>query len=280
MNNLNISNITGSNLPKLYSIIYNLDDYYHHFKQNKKKFGRNQIDNNGMPIPRQLCSVKYPLKQVLQKIHKFLLSIPIPEYAFGSIPGKNNIKNAALHAKNKYFFSIDLKDFFTMINCHQVESVLKSLGLNELTAKCLTQLTTYKGHLIQGAPSSPILSNIVFYDTGNRILDFIKDKEITFSTFLDDITFSAEYDFNEYHTALLSIIKDGRFYINYKKIKYRSGIAEVTGLFVYKNQLYLEKKMKKYMFGRLSCYGYLNSICKENRKLRNLHKVLKLHLHS
>ncbi len=46
-------------------------------------------------------------------------------------------------------------------------------------ARVLTQLTTYKGRIPQGAPTSPMIANLVFVKTGKKLEEFAKENNLT-----------------------------------------------------------------------------------------------------
>jgi RNA-directed DNA polymerase len=237
--------VLGSSNQKLLYIIANLDQYYYSHRQPKKKYGEDQKDEKENIKYRNLCISRYPLKKIQKRIHNLLRQIKLPEYAFGSVKGKNNILNARRHISNKHFFSTDLKDFFPNINHRQVFRMFRQNNFSPTVSRILTQLTTYKGSLPQGPPSSPIISNLVFVETGKKLTYAIKDHNITFTSFLDDLSFSSKSDFKHLTQPLIQIIKADNFYINHKKITYKVSRPEITGAVIHGNQLWPIKKMQE-----------------------------------
>jgi len=71
-----------------------------------------------------------------------------------------------------------------------------------------------------------------------------KSNNITFTSFLDDLTFSSAHDFKELVPVILKIIKSGGFYLNHKKIYYKTNRPEITGLIIYEKRLWLPDGMK------------------------------------
>jgi RNA-directed DNA polymerase len=243
-------------LPNLYSflslpereiiaITLNLRNYYSLKSKPKKKYGDFQRDDFGKIRYRELMVPIYILKSRQQKIAQLLNQIPLPEYMFGSVSGKNNIMNAQQHVNNKYFLTIDLKKFFPNINHRQVNAMFCNNGFSPSASRILTKLTTYQASLPQGAPSSPVISNLVFLKTGNKLCTLAKNNDITFTTFLDDLTFSSNYSFKNLIPQIIDIIKQDNFYPAYSKIHYRQDYCEITGLFVKGNVLELPYIMKK-----------------------------------
>lgn len=94
-------------------MLEHLDRYYYETESTKTKYGGPQEYNNGVKKVRILHPSTGKLKAVQKKIYKNILSkLPIDDYAYGSIKGKNNILNAKQHIGNRYFLSADLKNFF------------------------------------------------------------------------------------------------------------------------------------------------------------------------
>jgi RNA-directed DNA polymerase len=159
--------------------------------------------------------------------------------------GKSNISNARQHLGNKYFFTADLKSFFPSITYRMVYNTFISYRFSPDVASVLTRLTTYKGGLPQGTPTSPLLSNLVFVPTGNKILELIKPYNIRFTTFLDDFTFSSRTDFKHLTSKILKIIQQDNFWLSHKKIFYKTKSPEVTGITIEGNKLLPHSKILK-----------------------------------
>lgn len=83
--------------------------------------------------------------------------------AYGFIKNRNNALNAQNHCKQENVLKIDLKDFFEQIHFGRVRGLFinKPYEIGEEAAMVLAQLVCYKGKLPQGAPTSPILTNMI-----------------------------------------------------------------------------------------------------------------------
>src|SRR5438552_9994165 len=108
--------VLRSSEQELSYITNNIDRFYYYTKRPKMKYGEYQRDNKGKIKFRDLCISRNSLKKIQERIHHLLRQIKLPEYAYGSVKKKNHILNARQHINNKYFFSSDLKDFFSNIN--------------------------------------------------------------------------------------------------------------------------------------------------------------------
>lgn len=84
--------------------------------------------------------------------------------AHAFIKGRGIITNAKIHRKKRFVINLDLENFFGSIHFGRVKGFFqKNKYFNMLPeiATIIAQLTCYKGCLPQGAPSSPIISNLI-----------------------------------------------------------------------------------------------------------------------
>ncbi len=227
------------------TIALNIDRYYYKTKQPKKKFGQDQTDDQGNIKYRELLPPVDPLKKIQSKIYNQLQKITLPQCMYGAVQGSNNVFNALEHIENKYFLTIDLKDFFKRVNNKQIHKVFIDNGYSWDVARILTKLTTYEYGLPQGAPTSPTLANLAFKKTVLQLLDLIRAYDITFTVFLDDLTFSSKKDFEYLVPKILDIIRANKFFPHYKKTHYRENLCDVTGLFVGNGKLKIHPQMRK-----------------------------------
>lgn len=254
-----IALMLGITRKELCQIIDNIDQYYYEFRKPKMKYGEPQKDNNGIRY-RDLLPSTNSLKEIQQKLNFLLQGIELPEYAYGSVKGTNNFLNARAHIGNKYFFLVDLKNFFPNITHHQVFKMFLNNNFSPAASSILTKLTTYRGSLPQGAPTSPIIANLVFAETGNKLMEAIKDYRVTFTSYLDDLAFSSKKDFKSLTFKLLEILRNDRFYLHHKKISYRTYKPEVTGLIIHQNKLHPILKMKEKAKKSKHIVNYLNTM--------------------
>ncbi len=231
----------------------------------KKKFGDFQREDDGQIKYRDLLIPHYSLKTKQKRISQLLHNTQFPPYMFGSIRGTNHIMNAQQHLTQTYFLTVDLFKFFPYISHHHVFNMFRQHGFSADVARILTKLTTYKKSLPQGAPSSPVIANLVFLPTAKELNRFAKENKITFSCFLDDLSFSSNTCFKKLTPEILHIIRSNGFCPSNKKIHYRKDCCEITGLIVRESQLHLITEMKMRAQSNLQLKAYVNSIAKINR---------------
>lgn len=234
-------------LKEIQSILKDIDKYYREkIIVKTDKFGKPKLDSKGNPKQRIINPSINRLKVMQKRIQKnILLKLYMPDYAYGAVKGKDNVSNAKRHQGKKYKFTTDLKDFFPSITNKEVYEMFIKEKFSHEVSSLLTKLTTYKGKIPQGAPTSSTLANLVFRKTGDILDTFSKENELTFTSFVDDMTFSSPKDFKELVPDILNIIT-AYFKISHKKTNY-SRNPNITGLHPMNNHLKLpDSFMEKY----------------------------------
>lgn len=235
-----VADILGIKEKSLRYFLYSIkpDNMYVEFSISKKNGGE-----------RVICAPNDKLKAIQRKLAVILNMVyKTKPAAHGFVLDKNVATNAKGHVKKKYVFNIDLENFFDQIHFGRVRGMLMKppYNLGEEAALVISQIACYKGKLPQGAPTSPILTNMVCAPLDTQLTKLAKKYNLQYSRYADDITFStykadfpveiAYVDFNGVHvgTVLEELIKKNNFLINYNKVRisdYRQRQI-VTGLVV------------------------------------------------
>ncbi|GAG36205.1 unnamed protein product, partial [marine sediment metagenome] len=132
------------------------------------------------------------LQEVWENLYKKKNSI------HGFIYEKNVRSNAKVHENKEYVFNIDLLNFFPSINFGRVYGRFKSKPYNlpAKVAAVLARICCYKDSardfLPQGAPTSPMISNIICDKMDNELYRFAKNLDCRYTRYADDITFSTD----------------------------------------------------------------------------------------
>lgn len=188
----------------------------------------------------ELKNIMYTLAFILSELY-----IPTPE-AIAFVPKRSIVDNAQVHIGKNYVLNIDLSDFFTSITSHMVERGLYKLGFSPTVAQCLSTICNYPvvvdkkvlNVVPQGAPTSPLISNICAMTLDRRLSGLAKRFHLSYTRYADDITFSSNHNVyhkdGEFMQELYRIISDCHFTVNEKKtrLQKRGGRQEVTGLTV------------------------------------------------
>lgn len=133
--------------------------------------------------------------QNLQRtIFRRLLAMPpVHPDSLGFVRGRGTLDHAARHAGSQVVLRMDLEDFFGSTSAGRVGAFFRETWDEEATA-LLVGLTTFRGSLPQGAPTSPSLSNLVNHRLDRRLAGFATRRGATYSRYADDITFSLKRD--------------------------------------------------------------------------------------
>ncbi|WP_417854630.1 retron St85 family RNA-directed DNA polymerase [Xanthomarina gelatinilytica] len=213
------------------------DAYYRYYKIPKKNGGTRTIQE---PLPNLKDIQHWILKNILYKIHS-------SNYAKAYIKNKGLKENLKFHKNQLKIFSIDIKDFFPTINYEKVYLVFKEVGYSDTISKYLAKLCCLNESLPQGAPTSPYISNLVMRNIDNRIGSYCLEREIRFTRYADDLTFSGDFDETELNQFVIELLNDEGFELNDSKTKsmFKSQRQIVTGVIVNeKIQLPKEKRRK------------------------------------
>jgi hypothetical protein len=192
-----LSKYTGLAERKIDKIINKAPASYKSYQIQKKNGGYREINHPA----KETKTLQYALIELLFK--KFNVHEIAMAYKRGvSSPTK---KNADLHKDYKYSLRIDFKDFFPSIKPEDIISILKNSSLNEkfefkkfdyddIKKICFrrSSIKNYKYGLAVGAPSSPIISNVVMRDFDDFLNNQTEkiDENATVTRYADDIIFS------------------------------------------------------------------------------------------
>lgn len=162
------------------------------------------------------------------------------------------LTNATVHRSKRYVLNFDLEDFFGTINFGRVRGYFitnKHFSLKPDVATLIAQLVCHDSKLPQGAPTSPVISNLVGNILDMRLVKLARTNGCSYSRYADDITISTSApDFpaaiaveGPTHSWTLSkavndAVKASGFSINAAKTRfqYHRSRQDVTGIVVNK----------------------------------------------
>lgn len=193
------------------------------------------------------------MKAIQRKLSKLLwnyqLSIwddigHIPNISHAFEKQKSIITNAKVHRNKRYILNLDLQDFFDSFHFGRVRGYFQKnrfFQLPEEVATTIAQLTCYKGHLPQGAPSSPIITNLICKILDIHLLKIAKKYKLDYTRYADDLTFSTNNKnfkniWLRFMSEISNEIKKAGFTINERKVRlqFKDSRQVVTGLIVNK----------------------------------------------
>jgi RNA-directed DNA polymerase len=249
---------------------------YSEYKINKKSGSKRSIH---APV-NGLKAIQKTLACALQCVYK------PHQAAMGFVRDRSIVDNAKLHVGSKYVYNIDLKDFFPSIDqarvwkCLQLKpfnlfGIRRNLA-NMIASLCCTEMEVERKNetgewekvkrnvLPQGAPTSPVISNIVCQKLDYLLSGVAKRFNLKYSRYADDITFSSMHNMYQPESIFLKelhrIINEQNFHIKESKTRLQKDgyRKEVTGLLVnekvnVQNRYIKQIRMWLYYWER---YGY------------------------
>ena len=154
----------------------------------------------------------------------------------------------------RYYLRLDISNFFDSIQIIDVKEAINYYIANDITkderSKILDtfiDIVSLNDHIVQGAITSPIISNLVFRSLDIRIERYCKKFNIIYSRYADDMLFSGSVSYihsYRFINAIKSIIFDKNFKLNHDKtLKYRDQIS-ING-YVVGTDIHLSRKKFK-----------------------------------
>lgn len=193
------------------------------------------------------------LKRIQQSLDSILTSVYEPKKSVhGFTKSRGIVTNAESHVRKKFILNLDLEDFFGSINFGRVRGMFmaKPYSMPPSVATVLAQICCHENKLPQGAPTSPIISNMICSRLDKELHDTADRYGCIYTRYADDITISCSrasfppslaYVSNEngirrveVGDKIKAIITNSGFRINDRKTRLldRSQRQEVTGLTV------------------------------------------------
>ena len=175
----------------------------------------------------RLISVPRPRLMIVQRwiAAHILAELPVHRASFAFAPKSSIVRCAQQHCGASWLIKLDISGFFGSISEIQVYRVFLQAGYAPLVAFELARLCTHApsgskrygraewlapttwrqliayrqpiiGYLPQGAPTSPMLSNLVMRDIDKQIAELADTIGLTYTRYSDDITFSTTGEFD------------------------------------------------------------------------------------
>lgn len=233
------------------------NNYYKSFTISKKSGGI-----------REIIAPYGALKILQEKINKIFKLVYKPNSSLhGFALDRSTVTNARMHLKKDHLLNFDLADFFPSINFGRIRGVLISFfGIGSEAATVIANICCYNNYLPQGAPTSPILSNMICFNLDKQLQLVARKYSCTYTRYADDITFSTnkhlfpksiafeEDDIIYIGPKILEILADNSFKINPSKTRLNNRLQHlgVTGITV-NEKLNVKRDYIKKIRGILRC---------------------------
>lgn len=214
--------------------LFSFNPIYYHFQVPKKSGNFRQIEAPSL----ELKTLQRNLNFYLQSVY-YLNQTKVSYGFIIKVAGGKSIKdiytNALNHLGHPFMMNADFKDFFHQITQKDVTNIFKSqlFNFDTYTAHTLAKICCYNNRLPMGAPTSPVLSNLYAISLDNDLCQWASSKNITFTRFVDDLTFSSNCPFTPViFDQIQDISTKYHLLFNSEKTKFYSekDVKKVTGL--------------------------------------------------
>lgn len=183
---------------------------------------KKQVADHLLPQYRTICVPSPGLMKTQRWITQNILAhVPAHDGSVAFSKGDTLYKAVEPHCQAKWLVKIDVKGFFESISEASVYRLFDSLGFEPLIAFEMARLCTrdphdaqhkeeqwenhefaspyvigqymhgVQGHLPQGAPTSPMLANLVCRGLDERLATIAEEGNLNYTRYADDITYSS-----------------------------------------------------------------------------------------
>ncbi len=212
-----IAQAMGVTVPQLRFLAFarssSLVSHYRRFDIPKKTGGLRRIS---APMPRLKAAQRWLLDHVLAKV-------AVHDAAHGFRAARSIVTNARPHVGAAVVINLDLKDFFPTLDYRRIRGMFRGLGYGEAAATVFALITSEPEtdeveldgqtfhvasgarRLPQGAPTSPMITNIVCRRFDARLAGAARKLGFTYTRYADDLTFSGPSDADA--GAMLSMVR-------------------------------------------------------------------------
>jgi RNA-directed DNA polymerase len=181
---VDVARLLETNWPTLRHILYRMPDgrKYASFSI-KKRSGAERTIN--APTP-ELKAIQRRLADLLTVVYEPRIS------THGFAPKRSILTNAKAHVRSSFLLNIDLSDFFPSIHIGRVKGLFKKRPFccKPSIATILAQICCCGSKLPQGAPTSPIISNLICAKMDVDLQRLARDSGCRYTRYADDMTFS------------------------------------------------------------------------------------------
>ena len=185
-------------------------------------------------------------------------------YAHGFVNKRGRRTNALPHVGHAHMLKVDIEDFFGSCTPGMVIEALEKLDPAVWFLRLVSRLCFLSRGLPQGAPSSPMLSNIVARELDYRLAGLCKkfraqfrtkkSQEIVYTRYADDLTFSSDwFYFREFVHAVGHVLGECGFTVKQSKTKifHEPARLESCGVVISKKKINARRRDRLYWRGRL-----------------------------
>ena len=212
------------------------------------------------------------LKLISQKLLSYLReNLECPPYCMAGYSKQNNIQNAKRHAKKREILTMDIAHYFPNTKAQYVRQFFEeNFNAQGEVLDLLVKLTTYKGYLPTGVPTSPFISGFAHKEIFDLIYTKMKEQGIDMTIYVDDITISTNKHIGNWVIGFINKALNAHgLHLKKSKTKrfgYKSAV--VTGVYIAQDgKLSTPYKMN---------YSVIETLCEKDISQMTLKELQKL----
>lgn len=200
--------------------------------------------------PRLFEIPRLRIKQAQRQLIELFAAIPPHPAAHGFVSGRSVASCLEPHVGQEVVLRMDLRHFFPSIRRGRVLAMLRDFGYPAAVAQLIARLVTAtvpapileearplcgeqtfielshalgQPHLPQGAPTSPVIANLVTWKLDCRLAGLAKKVGAHYTRYADDLIFSGDRSFGrglaKFREFVLAIALDEGFFIRHLKTR-------------------------------------------------------------
>ena len=216
----------------------------------RKRYTSFEVARRNGSRPRLICAPIKPIKDIQRRLASALASSYLPTVnVHGFTRTRSPLSNAKHHQRKAWVLKVDIEDFFPSIKFGRVRGLFMAypFGYTAEVATVLAQICCYRQELPQGAPTSPIISNLICRRLDSQLARLARSERCHYTRYADDLCFStnrtafpsqlatrAPSSSTTAGHAIVEILRDNGFQLNAAKshLMPYSQRQRVTGLVV------------------------------------------------
>ena len=231
---------------------------------------------------REICAPNDEIKTIQEEILKtFTKKLKfLPHNAAHGFTKKRNCKTALEVHKahgSRWFLKLDIKDFFpnttNAILLDAMSKVYPFCLLNDDKKNTLIQVCTLNGSTPQGAPTSPMLTNMVMVPKDVKITKYCKEHGLVYTRYADDILISSKvsFDWQQVQNDIQEMLRE--YTLKTEKTRYGSFNGRNWNLgLMYNNNFEITVGHKKKQLVKNMVHNYMTK--EEQHTYENWYKLI------
>lgn len=205
------------------------------------------IYKNGKP--RTVQTPKKHLEAIHTRLFKLLQRIETPEYLHSGVKRRSHVTNAKAHETSGGLVKLDIKGYYPSTKRERVYQFFRSdLHCSSDVAKVLSDLSCVNGHIPTGSPLSQILAFFASFHMFDDISLLAKGSGVTFTLYVDDLTFSGHKVSKAFLWNIKKIIHNYGFEYHKEYSAPPQRVKVVTGVAIGNDGVRVQNKHQKAIY--------------------------------